>query len=82
MQAALFKNRLYKRRLDRDMEIDIGKFCYEVKEPNDLSHIIKKVLKNHDKTLFIDGGYHEKMLYKLDGKSSMRAKNAILSRLG
>ena len=78
----LFRDRLYKKRLDREMESDIGKFCYEVNKPNDLPNKINNALKNHDKTLFIDGGYHEKMLYKLDGKSSVRARDIILSKLG
>ena len=78
----LFRDRLYKKRLDRDMENDIGQFCYEVNKPNELPAIINNALNSHNKTLFTDGGYHKKMLYKLDGKSSIRARDFILSKLG
>ena len=77
----LFRKRLYKKRLDADMENDIGEFCYQVTKANDLPKVLDKVFKKHNKNSFLENGFYEKMLYKTDGKASIRAKNIILSKL-
>jgi hypothetical protein len=77
----LFRKRLYKKRLDADMENDIGEFCYQVTKPIELSEVLNKVFKKHDKNSFLENGFCEKMLFKNDGGASIRAKNIILSKL-
>ena len=76
----IFRKRLYKKRLDRQMEADINKFCYVAEKPIDLPVLFKTVFENDDKKLFIKNGYQEKMLYKLDGKSANRAKELLLAK--
>lgn len=77
----LFRKRLYKKRLDANMENDIGKFCYQVTTPYDLPEVLDKVFKKHVKNSFLEDGFCEKMIYKTDGEASLRAKNIILSKL-
>ena len=77
----LFRYRLYRKRLNREMNQDIANFCFETKRPKDLPGMIETALNNNHTRLDAVKEYQQKMLYKLDGKAAERARDAILSRL-
>ena len=77
----LFRYRLYRKRLNKEMNKDIANFCFEANRPRDLPQIIETALNKNYNRLDIIKRYQEKMLYKLDGKASERVRDAILSRL-
>ena len=77
----LFRYRLYRKRLNREMNQDIANFCFETKRPKDLPGMIETALNNNHTRLDAVKDYQQKMLYKLDGKAAERARDAILSRL-
>jgi len=77
----IFKNRLYKKRLNQAMEKDISNFCFEARRPTDIPRAIHSALENFENKRSSIKEYQQKMLFKLDGLSADRAKEAILSRL-
>ena len=77
----LFKNRLYRARLNKEMEKDISDFCFEVKAPKDLPQVIEFAFNNLESKLPAIKAYKEKMFYKLDGRASERARDKIMERL-
>ena len=77
----IFKKRIYKARLNKEMEEEIADFCFEVHKPNDLPQVIEEGFTNINSKLSAMKTYKEKMLYKLDGKASLRARDEILARL-
>ena len=77
----LFKNRLYRARLNKEMEKDISDFCFEVKAPKDLPRVIKFAFNNLESKLPAIKTYKKEMFYKLDGRASERAKDKIIERL-
>ena len=77
----IFKWRLYKRRLNQEMERDISDFCFEANNPDDLPKIIEYAMNNKKIKLKQMHQYKEKMLFKLDGNAAVRARDEILSRL-
>ena len=77
----LFKNRLYRARLNKEMESDISDFCFEVKAPKDLPWTIEFAFDNLQSKLPAIKTYKKKMFYKLDGRASERARDKIMKRL-
>jgi len=77
----IFRSRLYKNRLNEEMDRDISKFCFELQSPKDLTSILETAFKENDKQLDIIRKYQKKMLFKLDGQASVRVRDRILDRL-
>ena len=77
----IFKQRLYKKRLNHEMEDDITNFCYEAKTPKELPNLFTDAFKDSKLKMHNIKEHQEKMLYKLDGLASERAKKEILNRL-
>jgi len=77
----LFKKRLYRARLNEEMEREISDFCFEVKQPSELPYVIEDAIYNLKSKLSVMEEYKKKMLYGLDGNASMRVKDEILARL-
>ena len=77
----IFRYRLYRKRLNQEMEKDISNFCYEAKKPAELPETFMFALKNSKTEKSILKKHQEEMLYKLDGLASERAKKEILNRL-
>jgi len=76
----LRKNRLFKRRLDKEMVEEYTRFCYRMDKPNQSATIIKEALadgivkSNPDYSKYIFD-----MLYETDGKASKRIMNSLLT---
>ena len=77
----IFNNRLYRTRLNKEMEKDISDFCFEVKVPKDLPRVIELAFNTLQSKLPAMKTYKKKMFYKLDGRASERARDNILERL-
>ena len=77
----IFRSRLYKKRLNEEMDRDISNFCFELQSPKDLTSILETAFKENDKQLDIIRKYQKKMLFKLDGQASVRVRDRILDRL-
>ena len=77
----LFKNRLYRTRLNKEMESDISDFCFEVKASKDLPRVIEFAINNLQSKLPAIKTYKDKMFHKLDGRASERARDKIIERL-
>ena len=75
----IFRRRLYKKRLNQQMEKDISNFCFEAYRPSDIPIALDSALHKFESKLSNMKRYQEKMLFKLDGLSSQRAKDIILS---
>ncbi|MBT3179413.1 MAG: hypothetical protein HOB40_02455 [Candidatus Marinimicrobia bacterium] len=77
----LFRYRLFRKRLSKEMNQDIANFCFEMDRAKDLPMMIEKALNENHNLLDVVKEYQYKMLYKLDGKASERVRDAILNRL-
>ena len=77
----IFKYRLYRKRLNKEMSSDISKFCFEVDRPASIPKIIEEAFAKNENCKHEIREFQDKMLYKLDGKASERARDAILSKL-
>ena len=77
----LFPYRLYKRRLNKEMSEEMTDFCIQLEEPNELPNALQTAFLNHDPNDKKRSQYKQEMLYKLDGKASVRIRDAILKRL-
>ena len=75
----LFRHRLYKRRLNQEMENDISSFCFEAYKPNDIPLALEKAFNQFSSKKDKIKEYQKKMLFKLDGLAASRAKEVILS---
>ena len=75
----IFRKRLYKKRLNQQMEEDISNFCFEAHKPSDIPMAIDSALHNFDRKKNNMKRYQENMLFKLDGLSAHRAKKILLS---
>ncbi len=74
----LFRYRLFKKRLSKEMNNDILNFCFEMQNSKDLQETLDIAFKNNKHKLPIIKEYQKKMLYKLDGKASERVRDKIL----
>ena len=77
----IFQKRLYKRRLDKEMNDEVEKFCFLADNVKQLPLAIEKALNQNNKNTALIEEYQRKMLYKLDGSASIRARDEILKRI-
>ena len=77
----IFQKRLYKRRLDKEMNDEVEKFCFLADNVKQLPLAIEKALNQNNKNTALIEEYQKKMLYKLDGSASIRARDEILKRI-
>jgi len=77
----LFKNRLYRARLNEQMEKEISEFCFAANKPNELPHVIDEALNKVKSKISAMEEHKRKMLFQLDGKASLRVRDEILKRL-
>ena len=77
----IFQKRLYKRRLDKEMNDDVEKFCFLADNVKQLPLAIENALNQNNKNTALIKEYQKKMLYKLDGSASIRARDEILKRM-
>ena len=77
----IFQKRLYKRRLDKEMSDEVEKFCFLADNVKQLPLAIEKALNQNNKNTALIKEYQKKMLYKLDGSASIRARDEILKRI-
>jgi CDP-glycerol glycerophosphotransferase (TagB/SpsB family) len=75
----LFRYRLFKKRLNKEMNKDIANFCFEMNRAKDLPQVLDTAFNENHKRLNIVREYQTKMLYKLDGKASERVRDSILN---
>jgi len=77
----LFPSRLFKHRLDKEMNKDVEEVCFNVAKPQELPNILDQALKRG----FIETekikNTQQKMLFKLDGLAAHRARDIILNKL-
>ena len=77
----IFQKRLYKRRLDKEMNDEVEKFCFLADNVKQLPLAIENALNQNNKNTALIEEYQKKMLYKLDGSASIRARDEILKRI-
>ena len=77
----IFQKRLYKRRLDKEMNDEVEKFCFLADNVKQLPLAIENALNQNNKNTVLIKEYQKKMLYKLDGSASIRARDEILKRI-
>ena len=77
----IFQKRLYKRRLNKEMNDEVENFCFSADNIKQLPLVLDKAIKYKYKNIVSMRDYQEKMLYKLDGQASNRARDEILRRL-
>ena len=77
----LFRYRLFRKRLSKEMNDDISNFCFEMEKASDLPSMLETSLRDNYNKLDIMRDYQKKMLFQLDGKASQRVRDAILDRL-
>ena len=77
----IFQKRLYKRRLDKEMNDEVEKFCFLADNVKQLPFAIENALNQNNKNTALIKEYQKKMLYKLDGSASIRARDEILKRI-
>ena len=77
----IFQKRLYKRRLDKEMNDEVEKFCFLADNVKQLPLAIENALNHNNKNTALIKEYQKKMLYKLDGSASIRARDEILKRI-
>ena len=77
----IFQKRLYKRRLNKEMNEDVENFCFLADSVKQLPSVLDKAIKQKNKDIKSMKEYQDKMLYKLDGLASERARDEILRRL-
>ena len=77
----IFQKRLYKRRLDKEMNDEVEKFCFLANNVKQLPLAIENALNQNNKNTTSIEEYQKKMLYKLDGSASIRARDEILKRI-
>lgn len=77
----IFQKRLYKRRLDKEMNDEVEKFCFLADNVKQLPLAIENALNQKNKNTALIKEYQKKMLYKLDGSASIRARDEILKRI-
>ena len=77
----IFRYRLFKKRLSKEMNKDITNFCFEMNRARDLPQVLDTAFNENHKRLNIVREYQKKMLYKLDGKASERVRDTILDHL-
>lgn len=64
----LFRNRLYKRRLNEEMSEGMTDFCIQLEEPNELPNALQTAFYNHDPNDKNDPSINKKCFINLMGK--------------
>ena len=77
----IFQKRLYKRRLNKEMNKEVENFCFLADSVKQLPSVLDKAMNQKHKDIKSMQEYQRKMLYKLDGLASERARDEILKRL-
>ena len=77
----IFQKGLYKRRLNKEMNDEVEKFCFLADNVKQLPLVIENALNQNNKNTSLIKKYQKKMLYKLDGFASIRARDEILKRI-
>ena len=77
----LFRYRLFKKRLSKEMSNDISNFCFEMNKPGEIKKTIRFAFENNDKKIPNLKKYQKQMLYKLDGQCAVRVRDEILNML-
>ncbi|MFH1850929.1 MAG: CDP-glycerol glycerophosphotransferase family protein [Candidatus Neomarinimicrobiota bacterium] len=77
----IFKNRLYKRRLDKNMSMELNDFCLDLAKPGMLKSVVRQALSGIDPNPALREKYKAEMLYQLDGKAAERIRAVILKKL-
>ena len=77
----IFQKRLYKRRLNKEMNDEVKNFCFLADNIKQLPFVLDEAIKHKHKDIVSMREYQKKMLYKLDGQASNRARDEILRRL-
>lgn len=77
----LFKNRLYNRRLNKEMSEGMTDFCILLDEPNDLQKTVQLSLGGYDPHPKKREFYKKDMLFDLDGRASVRVRDQLLKKL-
>ena len=63
------------------MNDEVEKFCFLADNVKQLPLAIEKALNQNNKNTALIKEYQKKMLYKLDGSASIRARDEILKRI-
>ena len=77
----LFRNRLYRARLNKEMNQDLENFCFIADKHLDVPYALETALIEKHKNYDSMKEYQTKMLYKLDGRAADRARDEILNRI-
>ena len=77
----LFRNRLYRARLNKEMNQDLENFCFIADKHLDVPYALETALIEKHKNYDSMKKYQTKMLYKLDGCAAVRARDEILERI-
>ena len=77
----LFRNRLFRKRLDAKMNDDTRATCYELNSPRQLGERLAEALSPDDPFAEARATTKREMLGPLDGQSSMRIRDILLARL-
>ena len=77
----LFRNRLYRARLNKEMNQDLENFCFTADKHLDVPYALETALIEKHKNYDSMKKYQTKMLYKLDGCAAVRARDEILERI-
>jgi hypothetical protein len=77
----LFRNRLYRARLNKEMNQDVESFCFTADNHLDVPYALETALIEKHKNYDSMKKYQTKMLYKLDGCAAVRARDEILERI-
>ncbi|MFQ6677772.1 MAG: CDP-glycerol glycerophosphotransferase family protein [Fidelibacterota bacterium] len=78
---SLFSNRLYQRRLNKEMSETMTDFCFNINKPKDVFKVVSTVLNDTDPFAVIREKYKKEMLFQQDGKASERVIESILRRI-
>ncbi len=70
-----------KQQLFDEMNDEVEKFCFLADNVKQLPLAIEKALNQNNKNTALIEEYQKKMLYKLDGSASIRARDEILKRI-
>ena len=77
----LFANRLYNRRLSKNMNQDVETFCFTADKAKEIPGVLDIAIKKKHKNFEAMREYQTKMLYKLDGCAASRARDEIIERV-
>ncbi len=77
----LTRSRLFKRRLDAEMNRDLSAICYELRRPEDLGSILHEALQGNNPFREAQQSAVAELLGNLDGHASARVRDTLLEHL-